>query len=61
MKTKRLRPMTLAKETLRRLEPAALEVAAGGRTTISDCPAHCNSAGGSQPPCGGGGGVTCLM
>jgi hypothetical protein len=55
MKKKGIRAITLAKETLRRLQPADLETAAGGRTTVSDCPLHCQSAGGSNPPCGGGG------
>jgi hypothetical protein len=54
MKKKKVRALSLSKETLRDLNEAAVENVAGGRTGASDCPAHCinNTVGGSVAPCG---------
>jgi len=53
MKKKRVRALSLSKETLRDLNEATVENVAGGRTGASDCPLHCiNYPGGSVAPCG---------
>jgi hypothetical protein len=53
MKKKKVRALSLSKETLRDLNQA-VENVAGGRTGASDCPAHCinNTPAGSVAPCG---------
>jgi len=53
MKKKKVRALSLSKETIRDLNQA-MENVAGGRTGASDCPAHCinNTPAGSVAPCG---------
>lgn len=52
---KKVKGLTLSKETLRHLQSEQLEIVQGARTGASDCPAHCKtitgSTVGSELPC----------